>query len=576
MPATLTEYDVPIPMRDGTMLRAIVSRPADGQPAPVVLARTPYPIAESSAEIDAMGLARRGLVFVIQSVRGTGNSDGEFEPGLHEGKDGFDTIAWCAAQPWSNGRVGTIGRSYLAMSQVLAAAERPPALRAMALDVVSDDPYEVRYVGGALGLGSAMGWAVAMSGVSIGRCEAAGEDMTADRAVWLAAMNDMARTYRTTPLADVGGLERHMPGWLELLEHPLRDQWWQRQTGPEPDPNEMPIPRIVVAGWFDLFLEGSLREFLRGERHPASRLIVGPWSHTSARAALGDAYYGAGASAPAAGLDALRSDFLLEQLTKDDSARAARASVPPAESAPARPGRARLFVMGANKWRDFETWPPRPQRTLRLYLHGEGVLSTEPPGADAAPSTFTFDPRDPVPTLGGNNLLAWNDAMGSTGQCDQRRLDGRTDVLRFVSEPVAADVDVVGPVRLTLFASTSAADTDWTGKLVDVYPDGRALNVVDSIVRARYREPGREALLEPDRPHEFVLELGSTAQRFAAGHRIRLDVSSSNFPKFDRNPGTGGSSATTPESAFVEARQAIFHDPRNPSRLELPVVAPEA
>ena len=553
---SLTEHDVPVPMRDGAILRAIVTRPADGRPAPVVLVRTPYPLAESRAEIDAIGVAQRGLVLVLQSVRGTGRSDGEFSPWIHEAEDGFDSIAWCSALPWSDGNVATLGRSYLAQAQVLAAGERPAALRAMALDVVGDDPYEVQWRNGALGLGASLGWSVAMAGISLERAEARGEDVRAERSVWLAAMNDMPAVYRRTPLADFGGLERHMPGWLDLLAHPTRDAWWQAAVPPEREP----LPTIIVAGWHDLFIAGSLRQFAIAARNAASRLIVGPWSHTSAQSALGDVYYGAMASAAAQGLDARRLDFLDAHLRGADTGR----------------GGVHLFVMGANQWRDFDSWPPAPSRDLELFLRPGGRLAEGPAGAAAdggevQPSTFVFDPRDPVPTVGGANLMAWADAMDGSGACDQRQLDGRADILRFATEPLGDAFEVIGSVRLTLFAATSAVDTDWTGKLVDVYPDGRAFNVVDSIVRARLRDASHEAPLQPDRPHEFTFELGPTAQRFAAGHRIRLDISSSNFPRFDRNPGTGGSSATAPEATFISARQSVFHDAAHPSRLTLPV-----
>lgn len=551
--STTTQYDVPVPMPDGTVLRAVVVRPVTDDPVPVVLVRSPYPLADARFEVDLMGLAARGLALVLVSLRGTGASEGTFRPWRDDAADGVATIAWCARQPWSDGRVATLGRSYVAHTQLYAAGGAPPALRAMVTGVVPTDPRLLTYTGGALNLGSTLAWAAGMAGVNLGRRAAAGEDVSALQDAWGRLMGGFPDAYATTPLTDVPVLDELFPAWREWLEHPDDDDHWRALELPD----RPAVPTFVVAGWHDIFRDGSLREFAREPRHPASRLVVGPWSHGAPNRSLGDVDHGAAASGAAIGLDGQLLDFLAAHL-RDDA---------PGDAGPTPVS---VFVTGADEWTQHASWPP-PATDTHLHLH-PGRLSADAPAADVEPSRFTFDPHDPVPTLGGANLMPTGEAAGMCGSVDQRPLDARTDVLRFVGDALAEPVTVIGPVRLTLHAATSAADTDWTAKLVDVHPDGTALNVVDGVLRARHRDPAHPTLLPAGEVHELVVELGAVGHRFRAGHRIRLDVSSSNFPRFDRNPGTGAPGGTTPASAFVVAHQQVRHDAAHPSRLTLPVV----
>ena len=551
-PPTRTDHDVPVPMRDGTVLRAVVTRPLVEDPVPVVLLRSPYPLADARFEVDLLGLAERGLALVMVSLRGTGASDGEFYPWRDDERDGVDTIAWCAAQEWADGRVATLGRSYVAQTQLYAAGGAPAALRAMVTGVVPSDPWSLTYTGGALNLGSAMGWAVGMSGVPLARRAEAGEDMTRLQQAWGALAGGLPAGFATTPLTDVPVLGELFPAWRDWLDHPQVDAYWEQYALPD----RPAVPTFVVAGWHDVFRDLSLREFTREPRHPGSRLVVGPWSHGAAGRSLGAVDHGASASGPAIGLDAQLLDFLAAHLGSDDV---------PVPDAPVQ-----VFVTGANVWTQHATWPP-PADDLELYLH-PGALAADPAPAGTPASRYVFDPSDPVPTLGGPTLLPQGEAAGMCGSVDQRPLDARTDVLRFVGEPLSAPLRVVGTVRLTLHAATSAADTDWTAKLVDVHPDGTALNLVDGVLRASRRDPARPELLTPDEPHELVVELGAVGHELAVGHRLRLDVSSSNFPRFDRNPGTGAPAATVAEADFVVAHQQVLHDATHRSRLTLPVV----
>ncbi|SFK19500.1 CocE/NonD family hydrolase [Cellulomonas sp. KH9] len=551
-PSTRTDHDVPVPMRDGTVLRAVVVRPLVDEPVPVVLLRSPYPLADARFETDLMGLAERGLALVMVALRGTGASDGVFYPWADDQRDGVDTIAWCAEQEWSNGRVATTGRSYVAQTQLYAAGGAPPALRAMVTGVVPSDPWSLTYTGGALNLGSTLGWAAAMAGVPLARRAAAGEDVTRLQEEWAALLGGFPAGFATTPLTDVPVLDELFPAWRDWAEHAHLDDYWRAHALPD----RPALPTFVVAGWHDVFRDLSLREFAREPRHPGSRLVVGPWSHGPAGRSLGDVDHGPAASGAAIGLDAQILDFLAAHLASDDV---------PVPDAPVQ-----VFVTGANVWTHHATWPPAA-RDVDLHLH-PGALAAGPAADGTPPSRYVFDPRDPVPTRGGNTLLPQGDAAGMCGSVDQRPLDARTDVLRFVGDPLPAPVRVIGTVRLTLHAATSAADTDWTAKLVDVHPDGTALNLVDGILRASRQDPAHPALLTPDEPHELVVELGAVGHEFAAGHRIRLDVSSSSFPRFDRNPGTGAPAASVAEADFVVAHQRVLHDAAHLSRLTLPVV----
>jgi putative CocE/NonD family hydrolase len=333
------------------------------------------------------------------------------------------------------------------------------------------------------------------------------------------------------------------------------------------------LPALTIGGWFDIFLRGTLDNWKALPQHPRSRLVIGPWGHIHRGSALGEIDYGNSASGIINDLMAQQLGFLAEIL---EPVPAQPSPLPsPPGFATGEPGRPpiRLFAMGANRWRETTSWPPPEARVTDLYLHPSGGLSPAPPSADAPPEGFVFDPLHPVPTIGGANLMSTSEGAYQVGPWDQSPLDARTDILRFQTPPLEADVEVVGPLSVTLWAATSAVDTDWTAKLIDVWPDGRAINVADGILRARYHA-GTERIdyPAPDEPREYVIDLIATAQLFAAGHRIRVDVSSSNFPRFDVNPGNGGQMADVPKSEYMTARQTIFLDAERPSRISLPIV----
>jgi uncharacterized protein len=563
----LAEHNTPAPMRDGTTLRADVYRPAAGGPFPVLLIRTPYgePMARTAPVRPALDA---GFAVVVQHCRGTGASDGDFVAFESEAADGADTVEWCARQPWSDGAVAMWGPSYLGMVQFAAASSAPAALRAL-VPVVAPADYHwgLAYRQGAFTLGQALGWHTLKAGQQLAYSASAGQDVSAELGALLGLMADPAAAYAHLPLRSMPAVSRILPSWHNWLDHEQRDEYWEAVSYRDAR-SQVSAPALHVGGWFDLFLGGTLDNFATLSRSAATgragrgqRLIVGPWTHGDRSGVAGELHFGAFASEQALQLERLTIEFI-------------RGAVP--ESASDVPGpAARLFVMGDNAWRDEAEWPLARTHWTRWYLRSHGGLSTSVPGSFEPPSHYVHDPRDPVPTCGGATLMA--SGPGGVGWLpgprDQRAVEARADVLSFTSEPLDADLEVTGPVSVTLHAATSAADTDFTAKLVDVWPDGRALSVTDGIVRARYRGGSRlPRLLTPGEAYKYTIDLIATSQVFKAGHRLRVDVASSNFPCFDRNPGNGAPAATATEEDFVVAEQSVFHDDARPSYITLPVI----
>ncbi|MEU6431549.1 CocE/NonD family hydrolase [Microbispora sp. NPDC046973] len=515
------EHDVPMPVRDGTVLRGSVHRPAGGGPFPALLMRTPYG-EDSFRTAPVTPALRAGFAVVLQHCRGRGSSDGEFRPWVDEGADGHDTIAWITSQPWSNGEVVMSGMSYLAGCALQAAATRPPGLKAVVASMTPHDFHDgLKYHGGAFALGSALNWGAFQAMLGLLHAAEAGEDVGAGFVAVLPVLHDQDAAARTLPVGDIPGI----PWWRDWTSHVERDVYWE-DLAETLRHDRVEVPVMHVAGWFDLFLGGTLEN----HRRLGGPLVVGPWSHLAPGAAgTGRLFFGPAASAQAIGLEQRELAFLKGE-----------------DTGPA----VKIFVMGDDVWRDEEAWPLERAVETRYHLHTGGLLSPEPPSAQE-PATFTFDPRDPVPTVGGPTLLP---DPTNVGPQDQRDVERRPDVLCYSTEVLASDVEVTGPVSVTLHAETSAASTDWTAKLVDVHPDGRAMSVIDGIVRAC------------ESSGTFVIDLVATSQVFKAGHRIRVEISSSNFPRFDRNPGAGRVGAS--EADLVVQHQKVYPD----SYITLPIV----
>ncbi|WP_412517427.1 CocE/NonD family hydrolase [Actinomadura madurae] len=547
-------------MRDGTRLYADVYRPNGTGTHPAILVRTPYPRNISGLlGVWPLNVAAAGFALVVQNVRGRFGSEGEFVPFVNEEADGFDSIAWCAEQPWSDGRVFTLGNSYLGLTQSFAAASSPPALSGMAVGATPWDGHaDLMYCGGAFQLGYAMFWAHIQAGMEM---FGSGKVDPALLEQWGPIGDEMDSFYRHTPLNDVPVFDRLIPAWRTWLEHPARDEYWRALSLSERE-SPIRVPAIITDGWFDLFLKGTLDTFkaLRADEatRDNTRLIIGPWSQANREQALGELDFGPGAAAIAVQLDVQYLNFFRECLGEGG----------PVSGAPVK-----LFVMGANVWRDEQEWPLERAVTTKYYLHSGGGLSAERPLVEATPSTYVYDPRDPVPTVGGATSFQGEQVGANCGPRDQRAVEERPDVVCFSTEVLDEDIEVTGPVEVVLHAASSAVDTDWTAKLVDVHPDGRAMSVADGILRARYREGfERPVLMKPGTPYRFVIDLVATSMVFKAGHRIRVEISSSNFPRFDRNPNTGRLPAEELETNMISAEQTLFHDAARPSWIALPIV----
>jgi putative CocE/NonD family hydrolase len=565
--ALVAEHNVPAAMRDGTILRADLYRAADGGPFPVFLVRTPYgePMTRTAPVIPAV---EAGFAVVLQHCRGTGVSDGEFAVFASEPDDGVDTIEWCARQPWCDGNVAMFGPSYLGMVQFAAAVHAPPALKCLLPAVTPADYYGgLAYRQGAVQLGQLLGWYTLKSAQALQYRAAAGEDVSADLTALAAHMTAMTADYRHLPLRDAPVVSAVLPDWRLWLEHERRDAFWDdlSYAGRR---DRIAAPALHVGGWFDLFLGGTLDNYQTLRRSAATEharrnqaLVVGPWTHGDRTGTAGELNFGLRASDAGVGLEQRQLDFARRFVGGGTELAGPRVM---------------LFVMGDNAWRGEDEWPLERTRWERWFLHAGGSLSSAPPQDGAAASYFRYDPADPVPTMGGPTLIPVGPDGGVSwmgGPRDQRAIEARPDVLSFTSEVLSSDLEVTGPLNVTLHAATSAADTDFTARLVDVWPDGRAMGVADGIVRARYRDgTGQPDPVTPGFVHQYAIDLIATSQVFKAGHRVRVDVSSSNFPCFDRNPGNGAPAATATEDDFVVADQTICHDTAHPSYITLPVI----
>lgn len=555
------ELDVEVPMRDGMRLRANVYRPAEGQ-WPVLLTRLPYgkdlPIA--SAVLDPIQAARRGYAIVVQDTRGRFMSEGEWRAFEFESHDGADTVQWAAQQPFSTGEVGMYGASYFGFTQWSAALQKPPALKAMVPFVTWAEPNNgLIFRGGALELGTAANWELMMGlDVLVKRHRDSPQDL--GRAiVGLAREMDAlgSKGYWSLPLSEFEPLRRHdvSPLFFERVRPPLDPERFDvvMLRGKH---QLVDVPTFNVGGWFDVFLADTIANFQEMRRlGRPTKLLIGPWTHGGQGARVGELSFGFGSQISFINL---QMDFGRLQLRWFDhwlkGINTGIMDEPPI----------RLFVMGANTWRDEQEWPLSRAVSTAFYLRSSGQLSTDAPLSDESPDCYVYDPADPVPTRGGATLLS---PEFPAGPMDQRELEARPDVLSFTSPVLTSDVEVTGPVTVSLWACTTAPDTDFVARLVDVYPDGRAMSLTDGIVRGSYAVDG---LLEPNKPYEFVVDLWATSNVFKAGHRIRVDVTSSSFPRWDRNPNTGR--ALGSDAELRTAQQTILHDATHASRILLPIV----
>jgi putative CocE/NonD family hydrolase len=539
------EPDVMIPMRDGTQLAANIYRPKDEGRYPVILMRSPYGKMD-----EKWGEAKRytaaGYVMVVQDCRGRGKSGGVWDPFRYDAQDGFDTQEWVGKQAWCNGKIGTMGGSYVGFTQWASAANASHYLKAMVPVVPFGNAYDLAYTGGAFQLALLMGWGSGVGGVTL-------------------KPEELTTAFRYLPLQTFGDQFQKKVAYLnDWIQHPVYDDYWKHR-GMDYRYADVTVPVLNVGGWYDIF-SGVTIDLVNHVRASSSDrearrnqfVIIGPWTHGAGGHKAGELDFGPEAAMNLGDLQFKWFEYWLKDLETG------------VQDWPAL----HLFVMGENHWRGENEWPLKRTRFTSYFLHGtgkansakgDGSLNMTAPEQEST-DAFVYDPNDPVPTIGGNNLVG-----ASAGPYDQTKVEEREDVLVYSSGPIEQDIEVTGPVKLVLWAASSARDTDFTAKLLDVYPEGKAYNLCDGIIRARYRNDRQKpALLEPGKVEQFEVDLWVTSNVFKRGHRVRLEVSSSSFPRFDRNPNTGNPFGS--DTNLLSANQTIYHDREHPSHLVLPVI----
>lgn len=557
-------YNVPTPMRDGTVLRADVYLPKGYQePLPTLVCRTPYDKSRQGGVPEYEGLVEAGYAVVAQDLRGRWASDGDwvpfFAPGWTDAEDGYDTIEWAAAQPFSNGKIGTFGNSYRAWTQWALAPTRPPHLEAMWAGGMGPRTTDLE-VGGVLRIGRVIQLVFGFLATDTQRWleEPAGPDdvdwwdtlhesVNRDKWMWFLPFKDL-------PEEALGGLGDYFKDWLANHQ---RETWRFDDDFPQVE-----VPVFHRTGWYDR-LVGAAKMFSGMQANGASeatragqRLIIGPWAHDTTNTGRWPEFdFGPASEVPNTDLQVSWFDYWLKGVENGVM------ETPPA----------RLFLMGANEWKSADEWPPAEAKAALWYLgsetgantpSGDGTLSGDSSGG-ANPDHYTYDPRDPVMSVYGINT---HDAPR-----DQNVLRHRRDILVYQSDPLEQAIDVVGYPSVILHVSSDAPDTDFIARLIDVHPDGFAQNLCYGIVRARFRN-GLDSpeLMTPGETYEIEINMLPTCNRFLPGHRIRLDITGSDFPNFDRNHNTGGEDWA--EAELRVARQTVFHDAGRPSILALPVM----
>ncbi len=569
--AVTYERNVEVKMRDGVTLRADIFRPqADGK-FPVLLQRTPYN-KDNGVDFGLKGAAR-GYVVIFEDVRGRYASEGEWYTFKNEPNDGYDTIEWAAALPYSNGKVGMFGGSYVGATQMLAAITHPPHLAGIC-PVVTASNYHSNwtYQGGAFEQWFDENWTSGLSHDAF--IHFVQRNTNALSGIWKLPLSNYPLFNFPSIDPDQNLTGSIAPYFLDWVAHPNYDDYW-KALSIEEHFSDIKVPALHTAAWYDLFLGGSLLNYEGIKAHGGSeearrgqKLLVIVGGHAGNGPKIADVDFG-----PESKFDETETtlrwyDYLLKGTQN--------------EFASGKP--VKLFVMGANQWREEDDWPLARAQNTKYFLHsagkanslrGDGVLSTAAPGRESA-DQYAYDPATPVPTVGGP--LCCDSKRLQPGPRDQRAVEARDDVLVYSTPPMSQDMEVTGPVSLELYAKSSAVDTDFTAKLVDVWPDGFAQNLTEGILRARYRDSQETpTLINPGQVYKFTIDVWATSNIFKKGHVLRLEISSSNFPRFDRNLNTGSGrylqmNDGKPEAQFVTATNAIYHDSTHPSALILPVV----
>ncbi len=549
------QRDVSVPMRDGVNLAADIYLPAEDGLFPVLLSRTPYD--KQRGEREATFYAQHGYAVVLVDSRGLYASGGEWRPYVDEGRDGYDTQSWIGEQPWCSGRIGMFGTSYPGFTQLLPAPYRSPHVKALVPVAAQSDNFgSIWSTDGLYHLATALSWGTRQEAIATGQS--------------MPAVNWM-RVMRQLPLASaMDHVGVHSSFVADTLSHDRYDEFW-RQMSVRHQYAQMDVPALHVTGWYDDLTAETLRNYvgmrdLSRSEHARrwQRLLIGPWGHgVRTDPEYGDIDFG----------DTMAIDMRAYHLRWFDYHLKGIANGLDAE-APVR-----IFVMGDNVWRDEQEWPLSRARPMELFLRsdgaantrfGDGELDLAPPGNEP-PDQYVYDPRHPVPTYGGHGCCGAG--LTPAGPLDQRVTQQRQDLLVYTTEPLAEDIEVTGAAEVRLFLSTDVVDTDVFATVSDVYPDGRAILITEGGMRTRFRDSlEHPTLLTPGETYEIRIRLWETSNVFKQGHRIRLHISSSNFPRFNRNLNSGKPLAEETESDIRVAMQTILHDGDHPSVVILPVI----
>jgi len=539
-------------MRDRAELATTVYLPLEGDCFPVVLTRTSWN--RANFRDAALEFVRRGIAFVAQDVRGRHGSQGHFYPFDSEKNDGLDTLDWLAEQEWCNQRVGMYGDSYMGAVQFAVAPYNHPLLKALNPRFIPGDTWQCAYYrDGVYSLGLTFSWLIL-------------DVNSPNSEEYLLPLYNVPGVLRQLPL---GTLDEKMgcrpsPAFRNLLKHDTPDEhydaWRWRDSF-----SQTTIPTLMTGGWYDYYANDAFLNFAQLQKSSdpkvaaSHRIIVGPWTHGLRYSSeLGEFDFGPNATQE----DDHNIRWLDCLLKGGDSESFQKAPI-------------RLFVMGENLWRDEWEWPLTRTQWTPFYLRASGVLSSQTP-ENEAPDEYVYDPDNPVPTTGGNHSVGpWTPGLYEicqVGPYEQNRVETRDDVLVYTGEVLEEDLEITGPILVKLFAASSAPDTDWVARLCDVYPDGRSFNITEGVIRALHQKRDWEnpELIEPHKIYEYTIDLHATSNVFKAGHRLRLQITSSNFPLWARNLNTGEPYATGVE--MQSAEQTIYHDAAHPSHIILPII----
>jgi putative CocE/NonD family hydrolase len=563
------ERDVGVRMRDGIDLKTDIYRPDMSEKLPLILIRTPYQ--KSMMETQGNFYARRGYAVAVQNCRGRFGSPGVWEPFVHEEKDGHDAVEWLAAQPWCTGKVGMIGGSYVGWVQWWAASQKPPHLVTIIPNVSPPDPYyNLPYEYGVFFMKAAIWWAEILE-----------TEATADlsgKTIYKIMERKYDKVLRELPVIDLDRkiLGKENPYWRKWIAHPDNDDYWEQANFLD-KLKDVNIPAFHQSGWFDGDGIGTKLNYLRmaSYGHPNQKLVLGPWGHTDeAQRRYGEHDFG-----PEAIVNMQRSylrwfDYWLKGI----------------DNGIVKEPLVSVFVMGANRWLHGPTYPLPGTRFEKWYLaggghantcKGDGKLTREVPAADAPPDRYTYDPANPTPDpeayeepedpADKTKVRSTEEKKKLAEAYHEKTTQERRDILVYSSEPFEKEYTFAGPLSAVLYASSSARDTDWFARLIDVDKSGKFLTLGEGKIRARYRKSTKSPeLLAPGQVYEYTLDLWHTGMTIAPGHRLRVEIASASFPSYSRNLNTGGHNET--ETQYVPAEQTILHDREHPSHMVLPVV----